>query len=51
MNLKNIWDFGRLVWQRNYHEHIIRNEKSLDIIREYVICNPEMWEQDSLFSF
>ncbi|MDX1900966.1 MAG: transposase [Gammaproteobacteria bacterium] len=29
------------VWQRNYHEHIIRNEKSLDKIREYVIHNPE----------
>ena len=42
---------GGSVWQRNYHEHIIRNEKSLEKIREYVIHNPQTWEQDSLFSF
>lgn len=38
------------VWQRNYHEHIIRNEKSLEEIRKYVIHNPQTWEKDSLFS-
>ena len=41
---------GAPVWQRNYHEHIIRNEKSLEKIREYVIYNPQTWEKDSLFS-
>lgn len=28
------------VWQRNYYEHIIRNEKSLAEIRQYIISNP-----------
>jgi hypothetical protein len=36
---------GRL-WQRNYYEHIIRNEKSLNRIREYILTNPMRWELD-----
>ncbi len=40
---------GAPVWQRNYHEHIIRNEESLEKIREYVINNPRNWKKDSLF--
>ncbi|MCK5138789.1 MAG: transposase, partial [Thermodesulfovibrionia bacterium] len=31
---------GRLVWQRNYYEHIIRDERDLNKIREYIINNP-----------
>ncbi len=31
---------GAPVWQRNYYEHIIRNESELSEIREYVTCNP-----------
>ena len=33
-------------WQRNYHDHIIRNEKELRRIREYIVNNPLTWEQD-----
>jgi putative transposase len=33
-------------WQRNYFEHIIRNEKALDRIREYIYANPARWGQD-----
>jgi len=36
---------GRL-WQRNYYEHIIRNEGSLHRIREYIINNQSRWEMD-----
>jgi len=36
---------GRL-WQRNYYEHIIRNDESLDRIREYILNNPLQWELD-----
>jgi REP element-mobilizing transposase RayT len=36
---------GRL-WQRNFYEHIIRNEKSLQGIREYIVNNPLQWELD-----
>jgi putative transposase len=37
-----------LVWQRNYYEHIIRNEKSLEQIRRYIINNPFNWQYDEL---
>jgi putative transposase len=37
---------GRTVWQRNYLEHVIRNEKSLYIIREYIRNNPLYWAAD-----
>jgi REP element-mobilizing transposase RayT len=34
-------------WQRNYYEHIIRDETGLNRIREYIINNPLNWEQDT----
>ncbi|MFH1245847.1 MAG: transposase, partial [Candidatus Omnitrophota bacterium] len=34
---------GRKIWQRNYYDHIIRNDKSLTRIREYIINNPATW--------
>ncbi len=36
------------LWQRNYWEHIIRNEPELNRIREYIRNNPLKWETDSL---
>jgi hypothetical protein len=33
-------------WQRNYYEHIIRNEASLDGIRAYIVNNPLQWALD-----
>ncbi len=33
------------VWQRNYYEHIIRTEKSLNLIRLYIELNPRMKEE------
>lgn len=37
---------GVPVWQRNYYDHIIRNEQSLHRIREYIINNPVNWQLD-----
>lgn len=37
---------GRL-WQRNYYEHIIRDEASLSRIRKYIAENPSRWAEDS----
>ncbi len=37
---------GFVVWQRNYYEHIIRDEDSLNKIREYIFHNPARWEYD-----
>jgi putative transposase len=36
---------GRL-WQRNYYEHAIRTQESLDRIRRYILENPANWEFD-----
>ena len=33
-------------WQRNYYEHVIRDEQDLNDIREYVVNNPVKWELD-----
>ena len=38
---------GRL-WQRNYWEHVIRDEMELNRIREYIYNNPAQWEWDRL---
>ncbi len=41
---------GNLVWQRNYYEHIIRNDKALNNIRRYIQMNPVDWKSDQLYS-
>ena len=33
--------FGINIWQPNYYEHVIRNEKALEKIREYIVNNPQ----------
>jgi putative transposase len=38
--------FPGKLWQRNYYEHIIRNEYDLNEIREYISNNPLKWELD-----
>jgi putative transposase len=37
---------GVPIWQRNYHEHIIRDENSLARIRRYIADNPRQWALD-----
>ncbi len=37
------------IWQRNYHDHIIRSSASLDRIRRYIIENPARWEDDEMY--
>lgn len=39
---------GKL-WQRNYYEIIIRNEKSYARISEYIINNPAKWDADKFY--
>jgi putative transposase len=36
-------------WQRNYHEHITRNEQSYQRISEYIINNPAKWAEDKFY--
>jgi len=49
-NIKsNKWKrFDGKLWQRNYWEHIIRNEKAYINISDYVKNNPYNWDKDSL---
>ena len=52
--LKNIsimkWpNIDKRLWQRNYYEHIIRNEKDYWAIKQYMENNPKNWEKDELF--
>ncbi len=38
--------FRGKLWQRNYYEHIIRNEIEWDLVRNYIINNPMNWNND-----
>lgn len=39
---------GSTLWQRNYWEHVVRNEADLERIRTYIEGNPGSWAADSL---
>ncbi len=38
---------GQPLWQRNYYEHIIREEDDLGRIRQYILDNPVKWPEDT----
>jgi len=38
--------FNKTFWQRNYYEHIIRDESDLCRIRDYIVNNPARWQDD-----
>jgi REP element-mobilizing transposase RayT len=42
--------FYNFAWQPRYYDHIIRNQKSLDKIRAYILGNPAKWLEDEYFS-
>lgn len=37
---------GTPLWQKNYYEHIVRDARSLDNIRRYIVENPQCWAED-----
>lgn len=39
--------FHKRLWQRNYYEHIIRNERELEAARQYIHDNPANWTSDA----
>lgn len=39
---------GVSIWQRNYYEHIIRDEEEFARIVDYIKANPERWENGGL---
>jgi putative transposase len=38
---------GQIVWQRNYHERIIRNDREMGNIWRYIQSNPILWADDN----
>ncbi len=42
--------FGNTLWQRSYHDHIIRGEKDYQKIWEYIDTNVIVWKQDCLYN-
>ncbi len=38
--------YSYFAWQRNYYEHVIRNEDDLNEIRQYILDNPVKWDVD-----
>jgi REP element-mobilizing transposase RayT len=46
--INEIRDTPRIaIWQCNYYEHIIRNEDNLNRVRQYIIDNPQKWDNDT----
>lgn len=43
-----VYNMPERIWQKNYYEHVIRNEASLNKIREYIMSNPLNWKEDDL---
>jgi len=41
--------FDGKLWQRNYYEHIIRSEEEYERIADYIVDNPEKWQEDKFF--
>ena len=39
---------GTCIWQRNYYDHVIRDDIGLQRVREYIRNNPTQWELDQL---
>ncbi len=37
---------GGVIWQRNYYEHIIRNDDDYNRIHLYILDNPAAWDED-----
>ncbi|MDJ0617427.1 MAG: transposase [Calothrix sp. MO_192.B10] len=37
---------GQRIWQRNFYDRIIRTEKALHIMRQYIATNPQRWNKD-----
>ena len=40
--------FNKRIWQRNYHEHIIRNDVDYERVATYTVNNPKRWKDDIL---
>jgi len=44
-HIRAMWP-NKQIWQRNYYEHVIRDDMDLNRVREYIINNPKQWTMD-----
>lgn len=45
-----VWEsYDKRLWQRNYHEHIIRTRNSYQFIANYIKNNPSCWAEDTMY--
>ena len=45
------WEpFNGKLWQRSFHDHIIRGERELNVLREYIVSNPALWAADQYYA-
>jgi len=42
--------FPNRLWQRNYYEHVIRDEEDLQAITDYILQNPQNWGNDEVYT-
>ncbi|MCA9886532.1 MAG: transposase [Anaerolineae bacterium] len=40
---------GHVLWQKNYYEHVVRDEPDLNRIRDYILTNPSRWVADKYY--
>jgi len=45
---KTLPPFNKRIWQRNYYEHVIRDDVDYERIEMYIVNNPLTWEDDVL---
>ena len=41
--------FNKHLWQRSFHDHVVRNETDYRMIAEYIDTNPRLWHKDCFY--
>ena len=41
--------FDKRLWQRSFHDHIVRNETDYRMIAAYIQSNPQLWHKDCFY--
>jgi len=48
--IRKMADAEIVVWQSRYHDRIVRNERELNAIRQYILYNPVSWAKDEFYT-
>jgi hypothetical protein len=46
--VRDVLGTAQTIWQEDYHDQIIRDERELAAKREYIVNNPRKWDEDGL---